>query len=137
MTLDIVVDEHTFAQRMPIDLTQTVCELCGWGPIPPTRVSTLACDAVIGRVVHRGASEVLDIGRRHRLVTPTQRRALHLRDRGCVEPGCGAPATWCDAHHIQPRTPHGPTNLTNLELRCPRHHLTQHQHHHTQITSRE
>lgn len=24
-----------------------------------------------------------------------------------------------------------------FELRCPRHHLTQHQHHHTQITSRE
>ncbi len=138
VNLDILCDQDTFAGRMPVDLTRSVCELCGWGPISPAVVSMLACDAAIGRVVRRGESEVLDLGRRHRLVTPAQRRALHLRDRGCVEPGCTAPAHWCDAHHIIPWTRHGPTNLNNLELRCRRHHLQQHQHDHTQtMASRE
>ena len=87
----------------------------------------LACDAAIGRILMRGKSEVLDVGRRTRLVTPAQRRALGVRDRGCVEPGCTAPGTWCDGHHIVHWTAHGPTDLANLELRCRRHHLLQHQ----------
>jgi hypothetical protein len=86
----------------------------------------LACDAAIGRVLLRGASEVLDIGRRTRLVTPSLRRALERRDRGCVEPGCTAPAAWCDSHHIVHWSAHGPTDLANLELRCRRHHVLQH-----------
>ncbi|GMU79396.1 MAG: HNH endonuclease [Acidimicrobiia bacterium] len=127
VSIDILVDEDTFASRMPADLSRAVCELCGHGPISPAVVSMLACDAAIGRIVRRGEGEVLDIGRRSRLVTASQRRALSARDRGCVEPGCHAPAQWCDAHHIRHWTRHGPTDLANLELRCRRHHLLQHQ----------
>jgi len=86
----------------------------------------LACDAAIGRIVMRGDSEVLDVGRRTRLITPALRRSLAVRDRTCVEPGCDIPAHWCDAHHIIPWQAHGPTALDNLELRCRRHHLAQH-----------
>ena len=32
-----------------------------------------------------------------------------------------------DAHHIVHWTAHGPTTLANLELRCRRHHILQHQ----------
>jgi hypothetical protein len=75
----------------------------------------------------RGKSEVLDLGRRTRLITPALRRALRLRDRTCAEPGCTLPAKYCDGHHIIHWTQHGPTSLPNLEFRCRRHHLLQHQ----------
>jgi hypothetical protein len=75
----------------------------------------------------QGKSEVLDLGRRTRLITPSLRRGLRVRDRTCVEPGCTLPAHYCDGHHKIHWTHHGETNLPNLELRCRRHHLRQHQ----------
>lgn len=124
--LDVVVDSATLAGRPPPDPTKGCCELVGHGPVPPLLVRTLACDAAIARVVMRGRSEVLDLGRRTRLVTPALRRGLVRRDRKCVEAGCDVPAHWCDAHHIIPWTHHGPTSLDNLELRCRRHHVAAH-----------
>ena len=125
-TLDLIADIDTFAGRPPADPTTGCCELAGAGPLSPTVVRTLACDAAIGRIVLRGDSEVLDVGRRTRLITPALRRSLTVRDRTCVEPGCDIPAHWCDAHHIIPWHAHGPTALDNLELRCRTHHLAQH-----------
>ncbi|MGH8905995.1 MAG: DUF222 domain-containing protein [Egibacteraceae bacterium] len=49
----------------------------------------LACDAAISRVIVNGPSQILDAGRATRTVTPAQRRALVVRDKGCV--GCQAP----------------------------------------------
>jgi hypothetical protein len=85
----------------------------------------------------RGASEVLDLGRRTRLVTPALRRTLGIRDRACVEPGCDIPAQWCDAHHIIPWWAHGPTTLGNLELRCRTHHVAAHRRMHREQRRRE
>ena len=138
VNIDVIVDVDTLAGRPPTDLTERCCDLAGVGPLSPALAKTLACDAAIGRILMRGKSEVLDVGRRTRLVTPALRRALDIRDGGCVEPGCTAPAHWCDAHHIIHWTHHGPTELPNLELRCRRHHLLQHQHdHETQRRRRE
>jgi len=133
-TIDILIDHHTFAGRPPADPTQGCCELLGLGPIPPLLARTLACDAAIGRIVMRGDSEVLDLGRRTRLITPALRRSLTIRDRTCVEPGCDIPAHWCDAHHVVPWQHHGPTSLDNLELRCRTHHLAAHRRHEHDIT---
>jgi hypothetical protein len=41
----------------------------------------------------------LDLGRDHRVVTPSLRRAVERRDCSCVFTGCGAPIHWCDMHH--------------------------------------
>ena len=125
-TIDVIVDVDTFAGRPPTDPREGCCELVHGGPVDPAVVRTLACDAAIGRIVMRGDSEVLDVGRRTRLITPALRRSLAVRDRTCVEPGCDIPAHWCDAHHITPWHAHGPTSLDNLELRCRTHHLAQH-----------
>ena len=84
------------------------------------------CDAAVSRIIVKGPSEVLDVGRRTRTVTTAQRRALLVRDGGCVSPGCGMPAKFCDAHHIVPWVEGGPTSLENLELRCRRHHRAVH-----------
>ena len=41
-------------------------------------------------------------------------------------PGCTAPATWCDAHHLRHWVDGGPTDLTNGTLLCERHHTIVH-----------
>ncbi len=82
----------------------------------------LLCDADLMPAILGGASEVLDVGRTQRLVTPSIRAALELRDGGCVFPGCDAPARDCEAHHIIPWRLGGPTALWNLALPCPHHH---------------
>ena len=126
-TIDIVIDHDTFAGRPPADPRDGRCELLGHGPIAPSLVRTAACDAAIGRVVMRGKSEILDLGRRTRVVSPAQRRAVIVRDQTCTEEGCDVPADQCDIHHIVPWQHGGPTTLDNLKAQCPRHHTLTHQ----------
>jgi len=82
----------------------------------------LCCEAELIPVVLGGASEVLDVGRSSRLVTPAIRTALIARDGGCVFPGCSMPAEACEAHHIVPWRTGGGTPLANLTLQCHTHH---------------
>jgi hypothetical protein len=104
------------------------CELERTGPIPGEAARRLACDAKVSRVIARGRSEPLDVGRAVRTVTSAQRKALAVRDRSCRFPGCDRPPTWCDAHHVKHWLEQGPTNLDNLILLCRRHHTLVHEH---------
>jgi hypothetical protein len=54
------------------------------GPIPPSTARRIACEAAVLPLVVNGKSQVLDVGREQRLFTPTQRRVLAHRDRGCA-----------------------------------------------------
>ncbi|MFT3859944.1 DUF222 domain-containing protein [Micropruina sp.] len=85
-------------------------------------VRRLLCDAEVLPVVLGGPSQILDVGRAERLVTPPMRVALHQRDQGCVFPGWDTPPEACHAHHIVPWLQGGPTALSNLVLLCPHHH---------------
>jgi hypothetical protein len=67
------------------------------------------------------------VGRRSRLATAAQRRAVRLRDGGCVHPGCGAQVGWCDVHHIDAWSDAGGTDLDNLVVVCRRHHVACHE----------
>ena len=96
-------------------------------PVPAETVRRLACDARIIPVVLGGRSEPIDVGRAARAVTPAQRRALTLRDRGCVFPGCDRPPGWCDGHHIVHWADGGPTDIANLALLCNHHHTAIHE----------
>ena len=91
-------------------------------PLTPSVARRLLCDADLLPVVLGGPSEVLDVGRTQRLVTPAIRAALELRDGGCTFPGCDKPPQACHAHHILPWWAGGPTALPNLVLVCPHHH---------------
>ena len=82
----------------------------------------LCCDADLTLAVLGSNSEVLDVGTTVRLVTPAIRRALTLRDKGCVFPGCQIAADGCEAHHVIPWWAGGKTALNNLVLLCPHHH---------------
>ena len=44
---------------------------------------------------------------------PGQRKALLIRDTTCRAEGCDVPGTWCDAHHLDPWSTGGRTDLTN------------------------
>jgi hypothetical protein len=91
-------------------------------PVPPDMLHRLLCDANVSRVVVTGESVVIDVGRESRTATAAQRRALLVRDGGCVFPGCDRPPGWCEAHHIEWWEHNGPTDLLNLALLCSRHH---------------
>jgi hypothetical protein len=90
--------------------------------LSPAAARRLACDAGIIPAVLGTASQVLGVGRRSRLATGPLRRALVLRDKGCVFPGCDRPPRWTDAHHIVHWSNGGPTDLDNLALLCGYHH---------------
>jgi hypothetical protein len=85
-------------------------------------VRIACCDAGILPVVLGDQSEILDVGREHRLVTPQIRKTLALRDTGCIFPGCQVPAQACQAHHVTPWWAGGPTSIDNLVLVCRHHH---------------
>ena len=96
------------------------------GPIPAGTARRLACDAAILPIVLGGHSQLLDVGRAHRLFTPTQRRALSQRDKGCAWPGCDRPPGRTQAHHIVSWLDGGPTDLDNGVLLCLYHHQQAH-----------
>ncbi len=52
--------------------------------------------------------------------------ALRFRDRGCTAEGCDRPPGLCHAHHMNPWSTGGKTDLDDGRLRCPHHHTRIH-----------
>jgi 5-methylcytosine-specific restriction protein A len=123
-TLDQIVaalGEHSHARAgLATDLGP------GGGPLDPTTLSRLLCEALISPTLLDGHGAVLAHGRATRLATPAQRRAVFARDRGCVIPGCTAPPHWCDIHHVTPWTEGGLTDVDAMVAVCGQHHTALH-----------
>jgi hypothetical protein len=96
-------------------------------PISSKAVERLACDCTVTRVLLGSDSTVIDVGRARRVISGSQGKALRVRDRGCVWPGCDRPATWTSGHHLVHWTNGGSTDLSNLVLLCYRHHWLVHE----------
>jgi uncharacterized protein DUF222/HNH endonuclease len=96
-------------------------------PISSKAVERLACDCTVTRVLLGSDSTVIDVGRARRVISGSQGKALKVRDRGCVWPGCDRPATWTSAHHVVHWINGGSTDLSNLVLLCYRHHWMVHE----------
>ena len=96
------------------------------GSIGAFLLGYLTCNATLTRVLLDPDGSPLDVGRTHRLATPAQRKALVVRDGGCVVPGCACPADAADAHHVIAWQAGGPTDLSNLVMLCERHHQLVH-----------
>jgi hypothetical protein len=92
----------------------------------PETVRRLACDGILIPAILDTDGQLLRLGRGRRAFTSAQIRGLWLRDRQCTFPGCTAPATWCDAHHVRHWLDGGPTDVTNGTLLCERHHTIVH-----------
>jgi Domain of unknown function (DUF222)/HNH endonuclease len=117
----VVVDLATLEGR-----TEGGSETAEGTRISPEAVRRLACDAVVSRVITAGRTEPLEAGRSTRVVAPSLRRALAVRDGGCAFPNCDRPVSWCDAHHVRHWADGGTTDLSNLVLLCRRHHTLTH-----------
>jgi len=89
-------------------------------------LARLACDSPVRRLLLDPNGAILHHGDAHRFATSHQKRALAVRDRGCVVPGCHAPPEWCDAHHVTPWSKGGPTDLDGMALLCGHHHSAVH-----------
>ena len=82
----------------------------------------LLCDGLFRIWSHDAhTGRPLDHGRRHRTITPAQRRHLLQRDHGCAVPGCSN-TRFVDAHHIIHWLYGGRTDLDNLVMLCTHHH---------------
>jgi hypothetical protein len=125
------VKPHVFAR---IDLDDLVDSSTGAGVahtqygtvISAARARWLACDGGISRIVFGPDGAILDLGRTQRVANPYLRRAVELRDGGCVFAGCDAPAWWCDVHHLVHWAFGGETSQENSALLCERHHTKVH-----------
>ena len=81
------------------------------GAVSQATARRLACDADVTVMITDGEEVPLAVSRTKRLFTRPQRRALTKRDRCCIT--CGAPASWCRAHHIVHWADGGDTDLDN------------------------
>jgi uncharacterized protein DUF222 len=120
------IDVSALADGARTDATSLLWPLAG----RPARLTSVArdmllCDATIVPVIFDRGQPVA-VGDAAAIISPKVRTALIARDGGCRFPGCSAPASWCDAHHIIP----GYGNQANdLVLLCRRCHRRLHRHH--------
>lgn len=101
--------------------------LVGRGPGPSDLGGLAGSSHVAARVAALAATmlespEPLAVGRAQRTATAAQRRALAVRDGGCVIPGCEVPAEACQTHHLLAWAEGGSTDLDNCVLLCWAHH---------------
>jgi hypothetical protein len=116
----VTMSHDDLRKRSGFGVTETGEELCA------STVRRMCCDADIIPVVLGTASEVLDVGRLRRLVTPAVWRALVARDHHCRFPHCSRPPMMTHAHHLVHWADGGPTSLDNLILLCGHHHRLVH-----------
>ena len=83
--------------------------------------SALLCDADI-ELLHTDGHIPLQLERVKRFPSSAQRRVIHIRDGGCVFPGCRASPHIVDIHHVVPWNHGGATNVEQLASLCRTHH---------------
>ena len=121
--VNALCDVDVLAQR-----ARGTAELEGGFPISAETARRLACEAGLARIITRGASEVLDVGRKTRQWTTAQRRAIAYRWGGrCGFLGCGYRIT--EIHHCNPWGHEGETNLDCGVPLCKFHHHLVHEGH--------
>ena len=96
-----------------------VCTLDTGGRISAAEARRLACSAGIIPIVLGGRGQVLDVGRKRRLHTEAMRLAMGVRDGGCTAVDCEVPPGLCHAHHDNPWSEGGHTNIKTGRLSAP------------------
>lgn len=93
-------------------------------PISLAAARHIACTGAVQRVVTRASGRIMSIETLDRIFNHHQRRAITLRDGGCLIPGCDVPPQWCEIHHVEEHSRGGPTHTDNGVLLCWFHHRT-------------
>jgi hypothetical protein len=94
--------------------------------ISASQARRIACNAGILPAVLDGTSQVLDLGRTHRLFTEAQRVATILNYDTCAADGCDRPSAWAELHHEDPWALGGNTNHDKAIPLCAHHHQRTH-----------
>ncbi len=123
-TTNVVIDVRSLAGRSG-DLDGIESHVDGRA-IRVATVDRLLCDSWFASIVRDARGVVVDASERSAPFTEAQRRVLAVRDGGCCFPGCDRPPSWCDGHHLQPRSRGGTNELGNAVLVCRRHHTLLH-----------
>ena len=93
-------------------------------PVSLRAARHMICTGGTQTIVLGDEGRIISLGSPERCFTPHQRRAITLRDGGCLIPGCSVPAAWCEIHHVLPDADGGPTHPDNGVLLCWFHHRT-------------
>ncbi|MFJ4253257.1 DUF222 domain-containing protein [Microbacterium sp. NPDC090003] len=93
-------------------------------PVSLATARHTACGGSIQRVTSDPGGRIIGIDTTDRIFTAHQRRAIALRDKECLIPGCHVPATWCEIHHVTEHSHGGPTTTDNGVTLCWHHHRT-------------
>ncbi|WP_220504364.1 HNH endonuclease signature motif containing protein [Microbispora sp. H13382] len=96
--------------------------------LPVSSVHRLARTSTLVRIVMDADGQVLDMGRKVRLATPAQRRAIYARYATCWIDGCPLPATRCQIDHADNWSTGGLTDLKLLGPACQFHNRDRYQH---------
>ena len=117
-------DDRYLVHVVTRDGGRRISQLDG-SPLHPADAAVITCDTstVTHTVSDRG--EPLNLGRKTREWTTSQRRAISVRDGGqCRFVGCYF--KHCDIHHVHPWEAGGNTDIANGMYGCRRHHRMLH-----------
>ncbi|HEY7468135.1 MAG TPA: DUF222 domain-containing protein, partial [Acidimicrobiia bacterium] len=92
-----------------------------------SQLGSLTCDCSLSRILLGPDGEIIDVGRKTRIIPAALRRGIIARDRHCTWTGCDRSPRWCDIHHMRHWANGGPTSPDNLTLICRYHHSLTHQ----------
>ena len=96
--------------------------------LPITDIHRLARTSTLARIIMNSSGQILDMGRKTRLATPAQRRAILTRYDTCWIKGCPLPASMCQIDHIDNWSDGGRTDLARLGPACQFHNRDRYLH---------
>ncbi|WP_449279346.1 DUF222 domain-containing protein [Leucobacter sp. GX0328] len=120
VTVMIQVEQRDVEQRRGVGWVQGHDGVLA--PVPMHSVRRAACTGAVQRMVRDELGRIIELGSAQRVFNAHQRRAIALRDGGCIIPGCRVPATWCEIHHVTEHAKGGLTHTDNGVLLCWHHH---------------
>lgn len=109
---------HVDAAVLADDAAAGQAYIEGGPALHPSQVRRMLCESTVVTMLERDR-EPLGVGRKRRLATRPQRRAMLRRDRGCARPGCTETRIErLHAHHMRWWTFGGGTNVDDMVLLC-------------------
>ncbi|MFE3795864.1 HNH endonuclease signature motif containing protein [Nocardia tengchongensis] len=109
-----------------VEAAAGVATTASGGTMPLDQALQLAQKSKPFLAIFDHAGRPLHLGRTKRLANSAQRLALIATERGCTRPGCSAPATLTQVHHVTEYAKGGATDIENLTLACDACHALIH-----------
>ena len=94
----------------------------GLTPLDTGAARHASCVGSVLRVSQDDNGRIVNLETSARIFNAHQRRAIMLRDGGCIMPDCTQTATWCEVHHVEEWSKNPTTHTDNGVLLCWYHH---------------